>query len=246
MNDTFWGLLGAQIEALKNAATPEESNTILLETAKFLAGSVDVSQCALSGYNKFAIRKLFASYGALGADVCSFYENAKSLLDPAAQAGTIGKKIESTAAQITAVESALKELTEQENALFAKEGELAAKEAELRAMRNKAEHLRNSEANTAREIENYKKQFQQLDVAAREYQEELAFWKAHLGEDSTIINNMKAYGVGSIGDLLSGVDTLKTNIQQDLKALDTLIEKVVKDEELLRNEILRKQNKMVK
>lgn len=245
MNDTFWGLFSAQVDALKNAATPEESNTILLETAKLLVGSVDISKDTLSNYDKFAIRKLFASYGALGASVCSFYEEAQPQLDPAAQVGTIGKKIETVSAQIAAQESALRALTEQEKVLFAMEDELATKDAELKALKDKVERLKNSKINTAKEIESYKEQFQKIDATVQGYAEELAFWKAHLGEDSTIINQMKAYGVNSIRDLLSSIETLKTNIQQDLKALDILIGKVVKEEELARNAVLKKQNKIV-
>lgn len=245
MNDTFWGLFSAQMDALKNAATPEESNTILLETAKLLVDSVDRSQGTLSCYDRFAIRKLFASYGTLGTAVCSFYEEAKPHLDPVAQVGTIGRKIENAVSQIHATECALKALTEQEQVLFTKEEELAALETELQAMQDKVNWLKNVEANASREIESYKKQFQQIDAAVQGYAEELVFWEAYLGEDSAIIDKMKAYGVNSIGDLLSGIDTLKTNIQQDLHALDVLIGKIVKDEELARNEILRKQNKMV-
>ena len=77
------------------------------------------------------------------------------------------------------------------------------------------------------------------------YAEEVAFWEAHLGEDSEIVRCMSVYGVSSLQDLLTSINKLRNSIQYDLKALDAVIGKVVKAEETAKDAILKKQNKMV-
>ena len=134
---------------------------------------------------------------------------------------------------------------ELENELFAKEEELTALEKELEDLKQKAAHLHDTEANAAAEIQRYKEQFNQLDSIMAGYADEIAFWEAHLGENSAIIAKMKAYGVSSVGELLSSIEKLKTNIRQDLKALDVVIKKVVDQGTQAREAVLRKQNKIV-
>lgn len=56
---------------------------------------------------------------------------------------------------------------------------------------------------------------------------------------------MKVYGVSSITVLLESVEKLKSNIRQDLKALDIVIKKVIDQEAQVRDAVLRKQNKVV-
>ena len=245
MNETFWGLYEAQISALRACASPAEANMIMLETAKFLVEHIDLSDATVSQYDKFGIRKLFAAHNALGGAVTSFYETERKRLDPAAQNGAIGQKIAAISGQISSTSEALQKLQELEKELFAKEDHLTALEKELEEWKQKAAHLHDTEANAADEIQRYKGQFDQLDAIVAGYADEIAFWETHLGEDSEIIRCMAAYGVSSLQDLLSNIDKLRNNIQYDLKALDVVISKIVKSEETARNEILRKQNKMV-
>lgn len=245
MNETFWGLYEAQISALRACASPEEANMIMLETAKFLVEHIDLSDATIAQYDKFGIRKLFAAHNALGSAVTTFYDTQKEQLDPAARNGAIGKKIDVIAEQITTTADALEKLKELEKDLFAKEGELVALEKELEELERKAAHLHDTEENAAAEIQRYKEQFEQLETIISGYTDEIAFWDAHLGENSAIIAKMKAYGVSSIGDLLASIEKLKANIRQDLKALDTVIKKVVDHEANVRAAVLRKQNKIV-
>lgn len=245
MNETFWGLYEAQISALRTCSSPEEANMILLETAKFLVEHIDLSDTTIAQYDKFGIRKLFAAHNALGSAVTSFYEAEKDRLDPAARNGAIGQKIAVISEQITATADALDKLQELEKNLFAKEGELANLEKELEEWKQKAAHLHNTETNAAAEIQRYREQFDQLDTIIAGYSDEIAFWEAHLGEDSAIIAKMKAYGVTSIGELLASIEKLKANIRQDLRALDVVIKKVVDQETHTREDVLRKQNKIV-
>lgn len=245
MNEAFWGLYEAQISALRTCSSPEEANMIMLETAKFLVEHIDLSDATISQYDKFGIRKLFAAHNALGSAVTSFYEAKKDQLDPAARNGAIGQKITTISEQITSTADALKKLQKLEKELFAKESELAALEKELEEWKQKAAHLRDTEANAAAEIQRYKEQFDQLDAVVTGYADEIAFWEAHLGEDSAIIEKMKTYGVASIDGLLSSIETLKSNIRQDLRALDVVIKKVVDQETQVRDAVLRKQNKIV-
>ena len=245
MNETFWGLYEAQISALRACASPEEANMIMLETAKFLVEHIDLSDATISQYDKFGIRKLFAAHNALGGAVTSFYETERERLDPAARNGAIGQKIATISGQIVSTSEALQKLQELEKDLFAKEDQLTALEKELEEWKQKAAQLHDTEVNAAAEIQRYKDQFEQLDAIVAGYIDEIAFWEAHLGEDGAIIAKMKAYGVTSIGELLANIEKLKANICQDLRALDVVIKKVVDQEAHTREDILRKQNKIV-
>lgn len=245
MNETFWGLYEAQIGALKACTSPEEANLIMLETAKLLVEHIDLSEETVRKYDKFGVRKLFAAHNALGGAVTSFYESKKDFLDPTAQAGAIGQRITAITEKITATSDSLQQLQVLEKNLFEKEAELSALEKELDAWKQKAAHLRDIEANTVDEIQQYQKQFQQLDATVSQYAEELAFWEAHLGEDCAIVEKMRVYGVASVSELINSIEKLKANIRQDLSALDVVIKKVVEQEAQVREAVLRKQNKMV-
>lgn len=245
MNETFWGLYEAQISALRSCVSPEEANMIMLETAKFLVEHVDLSDTTVDQYDKFGIRKLFAAHNALGNAVTSFYEKEREKLDPAARNGAIGQKIAILSEQISSTSEALKRLQELEKELFAKEDELTAMETELETWKNKAARLHETEANAAAEIQKFKDQYATLDAVISGYRDEIAFWEAHLGEDSAIISKMKVYGVDSLENLLSSIEKLKDSIGRDLKALDVIIRKIVDQEAQVRDAILRKQNKMV-
>lgn len=245
MNETFWGLYEAQISALRTCSSPEEANMIMLETAKFLVEHIDLSDVTIAQYDKFGIRKLFAAHNALGGAVTSFYDAQKDKLDPAARNAAIGQKLTSICEQITSTTDALKKLQELEKDLFAKEGELETLEKELDELKQKAARLHDTEANAAAEVQHYKEQFDKLDAVITGYADEIVFWGAHLGENSAIIEKMKIYGVASMDGLLSSIEKLKSNIQQDLKALDVVIKKIVDQEMQVRDAVLRKQNKIV-
>ena len=245
MNEIFWGLYEAQISALRTCSSPAEANMIMLETAKFLVEHIDLSDATIAQYDKFGIRKLFAAHNALGGAVTSFYDEQKDQLDPAARNGAIGQKLTIISEQITSTTDALKKLQELEKELFAKESELASLEKELEALKRKATHLHETEAKAAAEIRRYKEQFAQLDSIIAGYADEIAFWESHLGEDCGIVAKMRSYGVSSVEGLLSSIEKLKNNIQQDIKALDTVIKKIVDQEATVRAAVLRKQNKIV-
>ena len=245
MNETFWGLYEAQISALRACASPEEANMIMLETAKFLVEHIDLSDTTIAQYDKFGIRKLFAAHNALGGAVTAFYDAKKDQLDPAARNGAIGQKLTSISEQIDSTANDLEKLHKSEQELFAKEAELVALEKELGDMKQKVAHFHNLEANAAAEIQRYKEQFEKLDSIMTEYVDEIAFWDAHLGENSAIIANMESYGVSSVGELLNNIEKLKTNIRENLEALDTVIKKIVDQGMQTREAILRKQNKTV-
>lgn len=245
MNETFWGLYDAQIDALKDCKSPDEANLIMLETAKFLVEHVDQSDSTMGMYDKFGIRKLFAAHNALGTAVTAFYDAKKDVLDPGARNGAIGQKITTLTEQISSAAAALQQLQELEKDLFAKEDALKALEKELEDWQRKVKHLRETETTAAAEIQKYKDLFKQLDAIMVSYAEEVAFWEAHLGENSEIVRCMSVYGVTSLQDLLTNINKLRDSIKYDLKALDTVIGKVVRAEETARDAILKKQNKMV-
>ena len=245
MNETFWGLYEAQITALRNCSFPEEANTILLETAKYLVEHIDLSEETIAQYDKFAIRKLFAAHNALGGAVTSFYDAQKGNLDPAACNGAIGQRLTAISEQIASTADELDNLQELEKDLLAKEDELTALEKEFENWQQKVARLRGTETTAASKIQGYKEQFEQLEAIVAAYDDESAFWEAYLGENSAIIEKMKAYDVPSVAALLENIEKLKTNIQHDLNALDLIMKKVIDQEERVREAVLRKQNKVV-
>ncbi len=245
MNDAFWGLYQTQIETLKNCVTADEANMIMLETAKLLVENIDLSEAAMSQYDKFGIRKLFAAHNALGAAVVGFYDRQKGILDPAAQNGAIGQKMGSVAAQITETSVALEQLRIAEKGLLDKEHELTDLQKELEEWKQKISHLRHVESTALSEIQQQKVLFAQLDEVVTGYAEEAEFWENHLGENSKIVRAMSSYGISSAKNLMARIDELRKNVQSNLSALDEVIGKIVKAEENTRDAVLKKQNKIV-
>ena len=245
MNETFWGLYESQISALKSCTTNDEANIIMLETAKFLIENIDRSTETINKYDKFGIRKLFAGYNSLGGAITAFYEEEKEYLDPAARNGAIGQKIASVTETIELTSAELKKLQEVESELLAKEEQLTSLEKELSDWKEKVTHLRSIDENVENEIQRYKETFEKLNASIDGYGEDLSFWEAHLGEDSEIISKMKKYGISSIESLVTNIEKIKTNVEHNLRALDIIIKKIVEQEKQIKDEILRKQNKVV-
>ena len=331
MDATFIGLLQSQISSLQESESNSDSNIIVLETIKLLLRNVDLSSETLSQYDKFGMRRLFAAYGEVGRQVCSFYDGGKPYLDPAALNGSIGKTITETAGQIEATTAAFDVMTAKEADLFKKEEELRvldskykalqAKTAELKAIHetvsdavisvvekeneqmetdikkgekrketvadenNKLRKLLSEveEANTEvddeqrkiktnitaiierhhdeieaiytggsksldeikADIERFIREFETLDAAVLEYAKTRAFYEMWLGENSTIIETMRKYGLESIGQLADAINNARANAEYELKAYDTIVKKVVTSEETAREAIAKKQNKVI-
>lgn len=331
MDATFIGLLQSQINSLQESEANSDSNIIILETIKLLLRNVDLSADTLSLYDKFGMRRLFAAYGEVGKQVCSFYDGSKSYLDPAALNGSIGKTITETEGQIEATTAAFDEMSTKEADLLAKEDELRAIDAKHKDLQGKTTELRAihetvseevisaiekeneqleadimkgkkrketvadenkklrkllsevEEANTEvddeqhriktnviaiiekhhdeiqaiymgssksldeikADIERYIREFESLDAAVLEYAKTRAFYETWLGENSTIIETMRKYGLESIGQLADAISNAKANAEYELKAYDTVVKKIVTAEETAREAIERKQNKIV-
>lgn len=142
MDATFIGLLQSQISALQESGSNSDSNIIVLETIKLLLRNMDLSSKTLSQYDKFGMRRLFAAYGEVGKQVCSFYDGSKPYLDPAALNGSIGKTITQTAEQIEATTAAFDEMTIKEADLLKKEEELRALDSKHKSLQSKATELK--------------------------------------------------------------------------------------------------------
>lgn len=142
MDATFIGLLQSQISSLKESESNSDSNIIALETIKLLLRNVDLSSETLSKYDKFGIRRLFAAYGEVGKQVCSFYDSGKPYLDPAALNGSIGKTITETSGQIEATTTAFNGMTIKEADLLARETELRELDSKYKALQEKTAELR--------------------------------------------------------------------------------------------------------
>ena len=142
MDATFIGLLQSQISSLQESESNSDSNIIILETIKLLLRNIDLSSDALSQYDKFGMRRLFAAYSEVGKQVCSFYDGSKPCLDPAALNGSIGKTITETAVQIEATTTAFDEMTIKEAELLKKEEELRALDTKYKALQAKIAELK--------------------------------------------------------------------------------------------------------
>lgn len=331
MDSTFIGLLQSQISSLQESESNSDSNIIVLETIKLLLRNVDLSSETLSQYDKFGMRRLFAAYGEVGKQVCSFYDGGKPYLDPAALNGSIGKTITETAGQIEATTVAFDEMTIKEADLLKKEEELRALDSKYKTLQEKTAELKaihetvsdavisaiekeneqmeadikkgkkrketvadenkklrkllseveeaNTEVDDERrriktnitaiiekhhdeieaiytgssksldeikaDIERYIREFETLDAAVLEYAKTRAFYEMWLGENSTIIETMRKYGLESIGQLADAINNAKANTEYELKAYDTVVKKIVTAEEAAREAIEKKQNKIV-
>lgn len=331
MDATFIGLLQSQTNSLQESESNSDSNIIILETIKLLLRNVDLSADTLSLYDKFGMRRLFAAYGEVGKQVCSFYDGSKPYLDPAALNGSIGKTITETEGQIEATTAAFDEMSTKEADLLSKEDELRAIDAKYKVLKGKTAELRAihetvsedvissiekeneqleadikkgkkrketvadenknlrkllsevEEANTEvddeqrriktnvtaiidkhhdeiqsiytgssksldeikADIERYIREFESLDAAVLEYAKTRAFYETWLGENSTIIETMRKYGLEGISQLADAINNAKANAEYELKAYDTVVKKIITAEETAREAIERKQNKIV-
>ena len=331
MDATFLGLLQSQICSLQESESNSDSNIIILETIKLLLRNIDLSSDALSQYDKFGMRRLFAAYGEVGKQVCSFYDGSKPCLDPAALNGSIGKTITETAVQIEATTTAFDEMTIKEAELVKIEEDLRALDSKFKALQAKTAELKAihetvsdavissieeeneqmeadikkdkkrketvadenkklrkllsevEEANTEvddeqrriktnitaiiekhhdeieaiytgcsksldeikADIERYIREFETLDAAVLEFAKTRAFYELWLGENSTIVETMRKYGLESIGQLADAISSAKANAEYELKAYDTVVKKIVTAEETAREAIEKKQNKIV-
>lgn len=331
MDATFIGLLQSQVNALQNNESDVDNNFVILETIKLLINNVNLADDCIDKYDKFMLRRLFASYGEIGRKVCSFYDSQEIRLDPVAQNGSIGKTILETSNQIVEIATAFDEMNEREAELMQRELELIELNKKYQEYASKVQELKNiaetvsdevilalqqesqqlehdiksakllkeneekkrnelkkvleefttistsinqeqrkiktnlfsviernyseietlfNERNLSLEemkntIEKYISDFEKLDNAIIDYAATKAFYEQWLGENSLLVSNMRMYGVESIEELEESLMKTRENVKYELSAYDTLIKKIVVQEENARETIKKKQNKVV-
>ncbi|MCL2378745.1 MAG: hypothetical protein FWC77_06440 [Defluviitaleaceae bacterium] len=223
---TFIGLLDTQVEAIGNAPPGKSENESLLKTIKLLMERLDYSGSVLSGYERLELRKLFASFGAIGQAACDFYDASKPYLDPTALQGEIGQKLENAKTEITRVNS-LMEAIRQENAnLHQQEEELAKKHDTYTKLEQKIA-----------EIEHYKALYKTLDNDMKETTAIHSIYALHLGENSELARKMQEHGIVSSGDLASEIRKLEISIKQELTRFDNVLKDVIAQKEKMKDEI---------
>ena len=94
-------------------------------------------------------------------------------------------------------------------------------------------------------ISEYKELYKKLEESVSETSDVLALYELQMGENSKIVDSMKKYGVKSLASALDDIDRIKKTIEDDIKAYDLILQKVVKGEEGIRAEIERRQGKKV-
>ncbi|MBQ9940006.1 MAG: hypothetical protein IJO74_00490 [Clostridia bacterium] len=95
------------------------------------------------------------------------------------------------------------------------------------------------------DIERYIRDFEALDSSVVEYTETKAFYETWLGENSSIIETMRRYGLESIAQLTDAINNAKASAEYELKAYDAIVKKIITAEETAREAIEKKQNRLI-
>ena len=166
LDNNFWGLLESQIEALKNSED-KDTNIVLLETAKLILANINVSPEIMQSYDKFDMRELFALYADVASHATGFFTANKSILDPAALAGSIGEKLSSAYDEIASTKKSLEtiELTEKE--LLEKEDELMSLKKRYEDLSDKVSKLKSIRDTMTLEV------LEEMSADIDSYQEEI-------------------------------------------------------------------------
>jgi chromosome segregation ATPase len=90
------------------------------------------------------------------------------------------------------------------------------------------------------EIENYKRLYSQLDDELIKAQSEYDLYNLHFGENSSIVNKMKEYGVSGIDDFFIEADRLKNSLKNELSRFDNIIKSVIEELEKGKEDIGRR------
>lgn len=100
-----------------------------------------------------------------------------------------------------------------------------------------------SAAEMLAKIAEYKELYKKLEESVSETSDVLALYELQMGENSKIVDSMKKYGVKSLASALDDIERIKKTIEEDIKAYDMILQKVLKGEEDIRKEIERRQGK---
>jgi len=223
---TFLGLLDTQIENVNNAPPGKNENECILQTIKLLMERLDCSDTVLSGYERLEMRKLFASFGAIGQAACDFYDSAKPHLDLAALQGEIGQKLENAKSEITRVSALIEDTRQANEKLLQQEEALAKKHSAYEELQQKLA-----------EIERYKALYANLDKDMEDTAEIHRVYALHLGENSELARKMQAYGIFSTEDLVGEIRRLENSVKQDIVRFDQILKDVIVQKEKIKNEI---------
>lgn len=253
MDATFIGLLQSQINSLKESEVNSDNNTIILETIKLLFRNVDLSTNTLSLYDKFEMRRLFATFNEIGKQVCSFYNGSKLYLDPAAINGSIGKTIFETEEKIESTTAAFDKMSTKEAYLLEKEDELRAVDVKYKILKDKSTELRTIYENVSENvISSIEKENKQLEANIKEHKKykenidnenkKLRKLLSEVEEANTEINNEQHKIKSNIIAIIEKqYDEIRSIYMNSCKSLDKIkadIEKYISDFENLDMAIL--------
>ena len=145
--------------------------------------------------------------------MCSFYDDEKSLLDPSALNGSIGKTITATSVQITETTVAFDALADNESALLAKETELSALSEKHTALQKKVAELKEIQATVSEAvIDALKKENETLEDAIK---------KGKKKKESVDDENKR------LRKLLSDVETANTEVDGEQRQIKTNIISII-------------------
>ena len=87
------------------------------------------------------------------------------------------------------------------------------------------------------EIEDYKRQYSQLDAELMKLDQEHSRYNLHLGENSSIVTRLKEYDISSINNLFTNIDRHRNAIETELERFDKILRDIIIEQERINNEI---------
>ena len=93
------------------------------------------------------------------------------------------------------------------------------------------------------EIEDYKRQYAELDFTLQKVQESHKIYNLHFGENSKIINKLQEYGIPTIDNFISETQRFDDTVRKELEKYDSIIKSIIVAQEDANKKINDLQNK---
>jgi len=93
---------------------------------------------------------------------------------------------------------------------------------------------------TKAKIENFKKQYSQLDDDVMKAQSDYNYYNGYLGENSKIVKKLREYGISEIDAFSSEMDNIKKHLKSELDRFDKIIKSVIEELEKQKEDIGRR------
>jgi len=217
------------IPAIKNANDDKDLNVVLFKTVNYLLGHIkELSSNALSTASEKEKKRIFSFFGKdVAQAACDFYQESKDYLDPVTLNGEIGQRLKNKTQQVIEVNASLDSIERNEADLLKEEKELNQLNEKHTKLMEKVSALRKIKETVSGEF-------------LKTLEDEYDLYNLHFGENSSIVNKMKEYGVSGIEDFLRRVDSLRDSFNSELTRFDNMIKDVIEKLEKEKEDIGRR------